>query len=111
MSAQTYRTSKWDTFWSFAAAFSLLVSLTYIVLWRDSNRNWFLFGGSVLLFVISLVLSRNRLFVAGVACGFSGLRFVIAAVGSMSIQLAIIALVLLAIPVSIVAMKSLRESL
>jgi len=97
----TNRASGWDTLCSIAGAFSLLIALTYLVLWRESNRNGWMLDGSVLLFFAASALSRNRALVAAVACGFSGLRFVIAAVGSMSPALAVIAAVLLAIRCSL----------
>jgi hypothetical protein len=106
MTTNSTSLGKFDVALSFIAGFSLLIASTYVVLWHESNRNIWIVVGCSLAFIISLLLSRNRAYVLGVALLFTALRFVIAAIGTQSLKLGVIALLLLAAVLGVVRSRT-----
>src|SRR5690349_2117003 len=79
------------------AALSLLVCSSYLVLWKESNRNLWIAGGSLLLFLLGVLLSQHWKVSICAAFLFTGLRWIIGALFSFDTRAVIAAILFLGV--------------
>jgi hypothetical protein len=100
----TGRNDARQTVASLVAAFALLVLSSYLVLWHESNRNLIVAGTCLTLFVAGVFCSPDKRVALYAASGFTGLRWLLAAVVTRQPRPILAALFFLGVPTVFIAL-------
>ena len=99
-----------ETLCGLVAVFSLLILSAYIVLWKESNRDWRIAGTAFGLFVLGVVFSPRRNVVIAAAFLFSAIRWGIVALITWEPRAIIAALGFCSIPILLLIAETRQQS-
>lgn len=95
---ESKRVQNWQTIASLVAIFALLILSSYLVLWRESNRNIFIAGACGVLFAAGIFLSHDRIVAIYAAFGFTGARWAISAIATRQLTPVVATICFLGVP-------------
>jgi hypothetical protein len=99
-----------ETLCGLVAVFSLLALSAYIVLWKESNRDWRIVGAAFVLFVLGVVFSPRRNSVIAAAFLFSAIRWGIVALTTRDARAIVAALGFCSIPILLLIAETRKQS-
>jgi FtsH-binding integral membrane protein len=95
-----------ETVFAMIAAFSFLVLSTYLVLWKDSNRDLRIVCITAILFVVAIVFSRRKDVAVGGSFLFAAIRWALAAIVTHELRAITATVVFLSVPALLLFLDS-----
>ena len=92
------------------AVFSLMILSSYMVLWRESNRDYRIVVISLLVFVVAIVFSPDKRGSLCAASGFTGIRWLLGAIATREHRAVLATVFFIGLPVAYILLEAWRSS-